>query len=52
MDQDTRRAILTMLRPAIEGFARSAEERTCMHHSMQAWVQEVMSQLSCSGCYT
>ncbi|DBA82066.1 TPA: hypothetical protein ACH3X2_006810 [Trebouxia sp. C0005] len=46
MDPDTRRAILAMLRPAIEGFARSAEERICMHHSMQAWIQEVMSQLS------
>ena len=46
MDQDTRRAILAMLRPTIEGFVRSAEERICMHHSMQAWVQEAMSQLS------
>ncbi len=35
-----------MLRPAIEAFARSAEERICMRNSMQAWVQEVMSQLS------
>ena len=46
IDQDTRRCILAMLRPAIEGFARSAEGRICMHNSMQAWVEEVMSQLS------
>ena len=46
MDQDTRRAILAMLRPAIERSARSAEGHIWMHSSMQAWVQEVMSQLS------
>ena len=46
MTQDIRRAIIAMLRPSIEGFARSAEERICMHNSMRAWVEEVISQLS------
>ena len=46
MTPDTRCAIIAMLRPSIEGFARSAEGRICTHKSMRAWVEEVISQLS------